>query len=391
MPSITATFRIVSPMYLAGADQTTAALRPPSIKGALRFWWRALNWSRHWQDAATQPAKDREHTALKSLHQEEARLFGLAATEGGGRQGVFLLTANSQEVLKSSDQPVNLYLMGQGLAERGKPTRKAIEDGKSFTVLLRFKPKTTAEDQKSVADALYAFGLLGALGSRARHGLGSVALTDWQGDGSAYAVPTKRADYILALKNLLPPSLSTALPPFSAFSALTRMDISQTDKTVNGLLNAVGGAQQMYRSYGQGTNGSHHVNGKPAEQNFKDDHDLVYDAAYGKAPKNAPRRVVFGLPHNYFFGSTNKNVAVNYMPGNKDARRASPLLLHCHYLSDEAEGSQYLAVHTLLKARFLPDAAKINVGRTPCPVNVDWKVIEDYLIKKFQHAERIHG
>ena len=388
MPSITATFRIVSPMYLAGAEQTQAALRPPSIKGALRFWWRALNWSRRWDAAPAQlSAQGREHAALKSLHQEEARLFGLAATEGGGGQGVFLLTANSQEVLKSSDQPVNLYLMGQGLAERGKPTRKAIEDGKSFTVLLRFKPKTTAEDQKSVADALYAFGLLGALGSRARHGLGSVALTDWQGDGSAYAVPTKRADYILALKNLLPPSLSTALPPFSAFSALTRMDISQTDKTVNGLLNAVGGAQQMYRSYGQGTNGSHHVNGKPAEQNFKDDHDLMLK----EHPSRAPRRVVFGLPHNYFFGSTGKNVAVNYMPGGKDARRASPLLLHCHYLSDEAEGSQYLAVHTLLKARFLPDGAKINVGRTPCPVNVDWKVIEDYLIKKFQHAERIHG
>ena len=78
-------------------------------------------------------------------------------------------------------------------------------------------------------------------------------------------------------------------------------------------------------------------------------------------------------------------------PRTGHARRASPLLLHCHYLSDEAEGSQYLAVHTLLKARFLPDAAKINVGRTPCPVNVDWKDIENYLIKKFQHAERIHG
>ena len=388
MPSITATFRIVSPMYLAGAEQTTAALRPPSIKGALRFWWRALNWSRHWDAAPAQlSAQGREHAALKSLHQEEARLFGLAATEGGGRQGVFLLTANSQEVLKSSDQPVNLYLMGQGLAERGKPTRKAIEDGKSFTVLLRFKPKTTAEDQKSVADALYAFGLLGALGSRARHGLGSVALTDWPGDDPAYAVPTKRTAYVHALKNLFSAPLCTTEPPFSAFSALTRMDISQTDKTVNGLLNAVGGAQQMYRSYGQGTNGSHHVNGKPAEQNFKDDHDLMLK----EHPSRAPRRVVFGLPHNYFFGSTGKNVAVNYMPGGKDARRASPLLLHCHYLSDEAEGSQYLAVHTLLKARFLPDGAKINVGRTPCPVNVDWKDIENYLIKKFQHAERIHG
>ena len=34
---------IVTPLFLGGADPNKAELRAPSIKGALRFWWRALN------------------------------------------------------------------------------------------------------------------------------------------------------------------------------------------------------------------------------------------------------------------------------------------------------------------------------------------------------------
>jgi len=30
-------------MFLAGADGVTPELRAPSIKGAMRFWWRACN------------------------------------------------------------------------------------------------------------------------------------------------------------------------------------------------------------------------------------------------------------------------------------------------------------------------------------------------------------
>src|SRR3989338_2067412 len=32
----------VTPMFLAGADGKTAELRPASLKGLLRYWWRAL-------------------------------------------------------------------------------------------------------------------------------------------------------------------------------------------------------------------------------------------------------------------------------------------------------------------------------------------------------------
>ncbi len=33
----------ITPMFLAGADGKTPELRPPSIKGLMRFWWRAMN------------------------------------------------------------------------------------------------------------------------------------------------------------------------------------------------------------------------------------------------------------------------------------------------------------------------------------------------------------
>ncbi|WP_345894648.1 type III-B CRISPR module RAMP protein Cmr1 [Phaeodactylibacter xiamenensis] len=43
MESITFHCKVITPMFLAGADGQTPELRAPSIKGAMRFWWRALN------------------------------------------------------------------------------------------------------------------------------------------------------------------------------------------------------------------------------------------------------------------------------------------------------------------------------------------------------------
>ena len=60
---LTATYRVVTPMFLGGADPLREAeLRVPSFKGALRFWWRAIMWS--------------EVLDLVRLRQCEAALFG---------------------------------------------------------------------------------------------------------------------------------------------------------------------------------------------------------------------------------------------------------------------------------------------------------------------------
>ena len=60
MNSITFECEVITPMFLAGADGQTPELRPPSIKGAMRFWWRAVN----------------GHLQLKDLKEKEAEIFG---------------------------------------------------------------------------------------------------------------------------------------------------------------------------------------------------------------------------------------------------------------------------------------------------------------------------
>ena len=380
---IEAEFTIVTPMFIGDANQEAHDVRPPSLKGALRFWWRALNWGR--MLAAVSDDTDK---ALIALHNREAELFGLAASDKTGGQGVFLLTL--KQLVKTEEQVfqnmsgAQLYLLGQGLGSfkggKNHTTRSALISGK-FSACLLFRPDTKDEDRHSVAEALFTFGLLGGLGSRARHGMGSVSLIGWQ--GGEFSVPQTAADYGKAIKGLLT-HLPETFPPFTAFSLKSRIDISAENHDPLKLLSMVGSELQMYRSFGQ----NNKVAGKPAERNFICDHDLVQSSTNGEPIISAPKRSVFGLPHNYFFSSTKRKADINYTPGGTDARRASPLLLHIHRISDD----KCLAVHTLLPATFLPQDAKIriksqtssNVSFTP-----DWQVLHAFL-NRFKTRETLH-
>ena len=57
-------YRIVTPMFLGGEAQQAdpTQFRNASFKGALRFWWRALNWGRMLKNAG-----QNETEALKKL------------------------------------------------------------------------------------------------------------------------------------------------------------------------------------------------------------------------------------------------------------------------------------------------------------------------------------
>lgn len=389
MKTLSASFEIVTPMFIGGSDQQTAQLRPSSLKGALRFWWRALNWSRvcalHGSD---------QNAALRQLHADESRLFGHAATDNGGGQGVFLMQVSDLSV-KEQKQPFGtgfdngiLYLLGQGLGsfrDGNHCLRPGLAAGGSFDLRLLFRPGISQGDIASVVQAVQAFGLLGSLGSRARHGLGSVALTRLSSEGldlPAWIVPTTVAAYRSALTALLADARrAPGLPPLSAFSTESRLDLSMQRSGKDAamkLLADLGREQQAYRSYGKDGK----VNGKPSERKFVPDHDLAREVANGRPASSAPQRVVFGLPHNYFFSSDNAKVDVNYRPDGEEARRASPLLLHIHRLGE----GQAVAVHTLLRARFLPGdrpgvTMKPGRGRAidNVPVTVDWSVLTHYL------------
>ena len=60
MDSVEFDIEVVTPMFLGGANTTDAELRVPSIKGMLRFWWRATCWIE----------------SLEKMKKEEAEIFG---------------------------------------------------------------------------------------------------------------------------------------------------------------------------------------------------------------------------------------------------------------------------------------------------------------------------
>lgn len=390
MNTLSASFDIVTPMFLGSADPTKPeGIRSSSVKGALRFWWRALNWSRAFASHGSD-----QNAALRLLHADESRLFGHSATEKSGGQGVFLMQVIDRSG-KAQEQPFGtgfdngiLYLLGMGLGsfkDGNHCTRWGLPANGSFDLRLLFRPGTPQGDIASVVQAVQVFGLLGSLGSRARHGLGSVALTSLRCEGldlPAWTVPTTVEAYRSALIALLADARrAPGLPPLSAFSTESRLDLSMQRSGKDAamkLLADLGREQQAYRSYGKDSK----VNGKPSERKFVSDHDLVREVANGRPPSSAPQRVVFGLPHNYFFSSDNAKVDVNYRPNGDEARRASPLLLHIHRLGE----GQAVAVHTLLRALFLPGdrpgvTMKPGRGRAidNVPVTVDWSVLTRYL------------
>lgn len=365
-------YRIVTPLFLGGENQQAdpTQFRNASLKGALRFWWRALNWGR-----ALKQAGGEQDAALRHLHALEGDLFGLASDGKNSKQSrVQIQTTLQGATLKQPGMALQSvgYLLGQGLFHfRDGVTRQYLEGGE-LAVCLNFKPGTPAADIESVEQAAIALGLLGGLGSRARKGLGSLALQKIECPGQPIREFTS-VESIAAFVQTLDCS-APADAPLSAFTQATRIDLSATAGKALDTLAAVGNELQMYRSFGQ--NGK--VNGIPARRNFVADHDNVLKATQGAPLQKLPDRAVFGLPHNYFFSSTKGKLDITT---ENDGRRASPLLVHIHPLQD----GKFVAIQTLLRSIFLPRdiGLSVKVGKRAAPApqdpSVNYAVITRYL------------
>ncbi|MDP5134271.1 MAG: type III-B CRISPR module RAMP protein Cmr1 [Paraglaciecola sp.] len=390
MHIINAQFELVSPMFIAGyTDQDHddyLTVRPTAIKGALRFWWRALVYPALRQQSAT------KQLALKKLHQAECALFGSAASEKekSGQSLVMLRvpenvqvkdTIKAQEDISEKGDSLSKfngcqYLLGMGLYNfKAKLLRSYLKVGATFSLQLAFKPAATSEQITQVKQAILAFGLLGTLGARARKGFGSVQLLSWEENKQSLHVPLTKQDYKDEVAKLFNAGqMLQELPPFTAFSAYAMADISVSDKTAIAVLNSVGEKQQRYRGYGEGSKGPHLVSGKPALQLFTDDHDnMLRFIKEGNKPVQ-PRRLVFGIPHNIRFSDGKGSVGIDLAQKNK-TRRASPLFVHVHKFEQE-----YVAVQSLLAAEFFPENTDVKYKNRSYPAApVDWSVITDYM------------
>lgn len=376
MPIIEAGYSVLTPMFCAGADPNQPELRAPSFKGVLRFWWRALAWSRWGGD-------------LRNIQREEERVFG---GPGTGHSGVVLQVAVDEssrlrvaekgQVLEASNGRVvgdGARYLGYGLMEAFASRKKNTKSGQllracylapfNFTVRLRCRDKLTEADVNELARALRAVGLFGGLGARTRRGYGSVMLRELRLDGrQTWREPATFADCCLLAREFMPPEAQPGLPPFTAFSRQSRIVLvkAPTDRALE-LLDLVGREMVWFRSWGRG---GRVLGGEDSLKFFKADHDLM------KLPPSQrdchPERIAFGLPHNY-----GKRDEDKVEPAGGSDRRASPLFIHIHKCD---EGP--VAVLAFLPAQFLPMGTNISVGGTSVPLAHDaafWKPVSNFL------------
>jgi len=396
MRKIEATYYVATPLFLGGAENNNKAkgrpqagrdskkkwgadntvkaeLRPPSLKGLLRFWFRASAWP--------------QLRSIENVWKEERSLFGSTKS-----QGKFLLSVTERKGLDEGGsgeewKRSGLAYLGYGPVEKGKTTRPYLRHGGQFTVELILARDVSDQQVDFLIKSLKALGLFGGAGARSRKGLGSLSLVSllldgkkiWSAPVSFQELKEKIKDYLASLGLEGASAEAAALPPYTAFSPKAKVYLKEGGRDPLDLLDNIGKEMLRYRSYGLKM-GDRHVlfSREPAEQNFADDHDLILKFLQGSTIDLPPRRVVFGLPHNYYFKSTKQSVTVE-PEGIADKRRASPLFIHIHALSS----GQYGAVLALMPAVFLPEGKNIMVSgkgqRQTVPAVVDFNVIETFL------------
>lgn len=174
-------YSIVTPLFLAGADQGKAEVRAPSIKGALRYWYRAV--------------APRYNLAVPGGSTTyESELFG--GTGAGEGQARFLIRTSpvslkeevvdrESRILRGVDY-LGFSLKPQRDRRTGQQSfRSCIVPGQDLRVSFLMRPvaKKGIESLvawKSLIASIWLLGHVGGLGSRSRRGFGTVSLKEWR-------------------------------------------------------------------------------------------------------------------------------------------------------------------------------------------------------------------
>lgn len=255
---IKATYKIITPMFIGDAEQNATRIAPQSVKGALRFWWRALVW-----DQIIRAEQD-EVKALNELHHQEAILFGSSATNKRSKNkdecyGKGLVSIRVKQNLDLDDIKSNwpisknngsFYLSygltGDNKKDNSSPHRSAIHKG-TFDVILSYY-NLSDKQEKQILDTIKVFGLFGGLGGRARRGLGSVQLIKLN---ERILEIKDRNDHLVQVKYILDQYKTDKLAPFSTFNNQSRVAIGS--KLCSEVLKAHNELGDFYKNYRKNT------------------------------------------------------------------------------------------------------------------------------------------
>ncbi len=174
-------FSLLSPAFVGGAEPNeTAQLRLPSLKGALRDWYRMLVGA----DAAAGTLKEWPGWLT------ESHLFGgVAPGEGQGRM-ILSFTEPTRhfthrdgvDVRDFKRHRLGLNYLGYTLGMRPN-NRVAVPAGQSLGVRAFFPRGLRDDQEKLIIATWWLFAHFGGIGTRSRRGFGALTLERWPKNG----------------------------------------------------------------------------------------------------------------------------------------------------------------------------------------------------------------
>ncbi len=360
----------VTLLFVAGADPRGAPeLRAASVRGALRYWLRALLGG---------VIGDQNWDALRTA---EADVFG--STDNASpvvvriRNGCPQTKSFSELVAK---KPGISYLFFAARGTRNEPERSAIKAGSLFELVLSKRVGVEVGDQAlhQAYAALWLLTHLGGLGARSRRGAGSLQVIETKGEheGLLSRLPslcisaTNPSELLQELGNGL-----RRLRELAHTGAAGRVGIPSefdvlhpcvckvwvVDKSFDSwaeALDAIGQAMQQFRS-----------RRNPDYQNVK-------QAIQGGNLSQPVQRAAFGLPIVFYYRSLGQK---GILRGESHDRRASPLIIHITKLAN----GKYAIVLTVFYARLLSINERMKLKREGRPCIVveppDLNLIDEFL------------
>src|SRR3972149_2350701 len=254
---ITFEIETITPMFLSGADQNKAELRAASIKGLLRFWWRAL-----------QSAGDLER--LREMRERESKIFGSADERQGGGSG-FSVRVSHEGVLYAGkkpfpDNPVYkvpipgktfkmniLEYLAYGTFDGKKGFRGDYFDyNQRFNVIMSIFKEPFANE---ILIAMYVVSIFGGIGSRSRNGFGSFHVLN-KNEAFEDISNTFSIDKPYEKKHIEKLLKKTNVAAYSSFSERTK--VFRTKNLFNTSFDALADVGKIYKNARSSLEKTHH-------------------------------------------------------------------------------------------------------------------------------------
>lgn len=247
-------YKLITPLFGGGVspreNDPSKLIRETSIRGQLRFWWRALRGS-----GSLEEMKKREDAIFGSTNQEigQSKVSIVVKNIQKGNEEFIFNSNDKNKPFKKWERVAYAAFALQPTKE--EPEQKSIRIGVAFEIEISFPSQKDEENDidfpVEVEAALWAWETFGGIGGRTRRGFGAVELLSLTENGKEKKIEKYRMvtveDQIRAdlKKHLLPDKRCDQNTPHLKFDSIFK--VKRAANSLNDWKNAI----ELYKNFRQ--------------------------------------------------------------------------------------------------------------------------------------------